>query len=67
MLKETFSDVGSEGEFDQKFKLSVLTTVVNQKLYDWSDVWLIEKKLHNLLFGLFNWLLITINYIIMLW
>jgi len=34
MLKETFSDVGSDGEFDQNFKLSVLTTVVNHKLYN---------------------------------
>jgi len=26
MLKETFSDVGSDGEFDHKFKLSVIKT-----------------------------------------
>jgi len=32
MLKETFSDVGSDGEFDLKFKLSVINTVDNHKL-----------------------------------
>ena len=32
ILKETFSDVGSDGEFDQMFKLSVTNTVDNHKL-----------------------------------
>ncbi len=32
ILKETFSDVGSDGEFDQSFKLSVTSTVDNHKL-----------------------------------
>ncbi len=32
MLKKTLSDVGSDGEFDQKFKLNVIKTADNHKL-----------------------------------